>query len=91
MTKYYFFKGEIPDVQIKNKDLLMPLEILATADYNISRLLYSSLVVSIVNEMKESVRNISAWQLQFGRLICVHLGCRRRVCYIQAKDGSVNL
>jgi hypothetical protein len=38
----------------------MPLEILATADYNISRLLYSSLVVSIVNELKESVSNTSS-------------------------------
>lgn len=41
-------EGEIPDVKIAHKDLLLPLETLATADYNISRLLYSSLAVSIL-------------------------------------------
>ncbi|KAI8057473.1 hypothetical protein BDF21DRAFT_349187 [Thamnidium elegans] len=41
--------GELPDVQIKFKDLLLPLEVLASVDYNVSRLLYSSLVVGIIN------------------------------------------
>ncbi|KAI7908116.1 uncharacterized protein BX663DRAFT_493038 [Cokeromyces recurvatus] len=45
--------GEIPDVQISRKELLQPLEILATADFNISRLLYSSLAISIVNEFEQ--------------------------------------
>ncbi|KAI9359803.1 hypothetical protein BD770DRAFT_319254 [Pilaira anomala] len=40
--------GELPDVQIHFKDLLLPLEVLASADYNISRLLYSGLVVGII-------------------------------------------
>lgn len=47
--------GELPDVQIKFKDLLLPLEVLASADYNISRLLYSSLVVCIVQTNKPNV------------------------------------
>ncbi|KAI9483447.1 MAG: hypothetical protein EXX96DRAFT_536784 [Benjaminiella poitrasii] len=46
--------GEIPDVQISRRELLQPLEILATADFNISRLLYSSLTVSIVNEFEQT-------------------------------------
>ncbi|RCI04461.1 hypothetical protein CU098_001246, partial [Rhizopus stolonifer] len=45
--------GELPDVQIPRRDLIFPLEILAKTDHNISRLLYSSLMVSIVNEMKQ--------------------------------------
>ncbi|KAI8973303.1 hypothetical protein BDF20DRAFT_881619 [Mycotypha africana] len=47
-------QGEIPDVQISRRDLLLPLEVIATADYNISRLLYSSLTVGIANEFKQS-------------------------------------
>jgi hypothetical protein len=47
--------GELPDIQINYKDLLLPLEILASADYNISRLLYSSLVVGIVKTHKVDV------------------------------------
>ncbi|KAI8352478.1 hypothetical protein EDC96DRAFT_546617 [Choanephora cucurbitarum] len=46
--------GELPDIQIPRRDLISPLEVLARADFNISRLLYSSLVVSVVNETKQT-------------------------------------
>jgi hypothetical protein len=68
----------------------MPLEILATADYNISRLLYSSLVVSIVNELKESVSDICIYKMIIEIDTC-YLGYRRRTCHLYAKDGYVNL
>ncbi|KAG0937620.1 hypothetical protein G6F57_007384 [Rhizopus arrhizus] len=42
--------GELPDIQISYKDLLSPLEVISGSDYNISRLLFSSLIVGIVNE-----------------------------------------
>lgn len=48
-------KGEVPDIQIKLKEILTPLEVISSRDYNISRLLYSSLIVSIVNEVEEVV------------------------------------
>ncbi|KAI9251048.1 hypothetical protein BY458DRAFT_559563 [Sporodiniella umbellata] len=44
--------GELPDIQISYKDLLNPLEVVSSSDYNVSRLLYSSLVVGIVTEDK---------------------------------------
>lgn len=55
--------GELPDVQIKFKDLLLPLEVLASADYNISRLLFSSLVVCIVQTNKPKVSYITNIEL----------------------------
>ncbi|KAF1799211.1 hypothetical protein FB192DRAFT_1333067 [Mucor lusitanicus] len=68
-------EGEIPDVKILHKDLLRPLEVLATADYNISRLLYSSLAVSILNEMKgvSSDQEYSAYQDEFVKMITKNL------------------
>ncbi|GAN09060.1 DNA-dependent protein kinase catalytic subunit isoform 1 [Mucor ambiguus] len=74
MTRAYR-EGEIPDVKIAHKDLLLPLEVLATADYNISRLLYSSLAVSILNEMKSvsSDQEYSAYQDEFIKMITKNL------------------
>lgn len=68
-------QGEIPDVQISHKDLLLPLEVLATADYNISRLLYSSLAVSIVHEMKEAVaeQDYNEYKSEFVKMINTNL------------------
>ncbi|KAK4516378.1 uncharacterized protein ATC70_011349 [Mucor velutinosus] len=68
-------EGEIPDVKIAHKDLLLPLEVLATADYNISRLLYSSLAVSILNEMKDvsSDQEYYAYQDEFIEMIIKNL------------------
>ncbi|KAI8641990.1 hypothetical protein BD408DRAFT_483034 [Parasitella parasitica] len=67
--------GEIPDVQISHKDLLLPLEVLATADYNISRLLYSSLACSIINEMQESlaVQDYEDYKHEFVKMISKNL------------------
>ncbi|ORE05303.1 hypothetical protein BCV72DRAFT_250689 [Rhizopus microsporus var. microsporus] len=42
--------GDLPDIQITYKDLLIPLEVLSSADHSISRLLFSSIVVGVVNE-----------------------------------------
>jgi hypothetical protein len=58
LTDFLYFStlGELPDVQISFKDLLLPLEVLARADHNISRLLYSSLVVGII---KSNSRDVS--------------------------------
>ncbi|ORE12935.1 hypothetical protein BCV71DRAFT_230098, partial [Rhizopus microsporus] len=42
--------GDLPDIQITYKDLLTPLEVLSSADHSISRLLFSSIVIGVVNE-----------------------------------------
>ncbi|KAL9555838.1 hypothetical protein MBANPS3_002175 [Mucor bainieri] len=74
MTRSYR-EGEIPDVQIAHKDLLLPLEVLATADYNISRLLYSSLAVSILREMRGVATDpeYAAYQDEFVKMVTRNL------------------
>lgn len=57
--------GELPDIQISYKDLLSPLEVISGSDYNISRLLFSSLIVGIVNESNKEVHQLK----------CLHVHC----------------
>ncbi|KAI8883147.1 hypothetical protein K501DRAFT_333495 [Backusella circina FSU 941] len=49
--------GELPDIQIGYMDIIKPLEKLACSDYNISRMIYCNLVVSIVKNSLEETRS----------------------------------
>lgn len=42
--------GELPDVQIKYKDLIVPLQTLGCNDNETARLLFSDLVVAITEQ-----------------------------------------
>jgi DNA-dependent protein kinase catalytic subunit len=55
VTLYRAYReGEIPDIQISSKDLILPLQILATRDIEFSGQIYHLLVSEIVNAMSNS-------------------------------------
>ena len=43
--------GELPDIEINHGDLINPLQALAQRDLDISRILFTSLFVSIYNQL----------------------------------------
>ncbi|CAF4200726.1 unnamed protein product, partial [Rotaria sordida] len=50
VEKYRTYRiGELPDIQIRYSDIIIPLQALAQYDNHIARLLYASLFTSILN------------------------------------------
>ena len=56
MEKYRTYRiGELPDIQIRNSDIIIPLQALAQYDNHTARLLYASLFTSILNALEEKL------------------------------------
>ena len=54
VEKYRQYRiGELPDIQIRFSDLIIPLQVLAQSDHQIARILFSSLFTSIVNALED--------------------------------------
>lgn len=54
VEKYRTYRiGELPDIQIRNSDIIIPLQALAQYDNHTARLLYASLFTSILNALEE--------------------------------------
>ncbi|CAF1415867.1 unnamed protein product, partial [Rotaria sordida] len=47
--------GELPDIQIRYSDIIIPLQALAQYDNHIARLLYASLFTSILNSLEDKL------------------------------------
>ncbi|KAG0180275.1 hypothetical protein DFQ29_000972 [Apophysomyces sp. BC1021] len=57
VTMYRNYRvGELPDIQIKHRELIEPLQALGRKDNEIARLLHAGLVVSIVNDVETNHR-----------------------------------
>lgn len=52
------YLGELPDIQIKYMDLLVPLQALGCNDNEIARLLHTKVVVSIANDAQRNGRMV---------------------------------
>lgn len=50
--------GELPDIQIKHKELIVPLQVLSQKDVEISRMLFTTLFVSVFKNVDESVKMV---------------------------------
>ena len=54
VEKYRSYRiGELPDIQIRSSDLIIPLQALAQYDNQIARLLYSSLFTSMLTSLED--------------------------------------
>ena len=56
VEKYRTYRiGELPDIQIRSSDILIPLQALAQCDNQIARLLYASLFTSVLDSLEEKL------------------------------------
>ncbi|CAF3871944.1 unnamed protein product [Rotaria magnacalcarata] len=56
VEKYRTYRiGELPDIQIRYSDIIIPLQALAQYDNHIARLLYASLFTSIFNSLEDKL------------------------------------
>ena len=56
VEKYRTYRiGELPDIQIRYSDIIIPLQALAQYDNHIARLLYASLFTSILNSLEDKL------------------------------------
>ncbi|CAF3651048.1 unnamed protein product [Rotaria socialis] len=56
VEKYRTYRiGELPDIQIRYSDIIIPLQALAQYDNHIARLLYASLFTSILNALEDKL------------------------------------
>ena len=56
VEKYRTYRiGELPDIQIRYSDIIIPLQALAQYDNQIARLLYASLFTSILNSLEDKL------------------------------------
>ncbi|CAF4567980.1 unnamed protein product, partial [Rotaria sp. Silwood1] len=58
VEKYRTYRiGELPDIQIRFSDIIIPLQALSQYDNHIARLLYSNLFISILNSLEDKLSN----------------------------------
>jgi DNA-dependent protein kinase catalytic subunit len=58
VEKYRTYRiGELPDIQIRYSDIIIPLQALAQYDNHIARLLYASLFTSILTSLEDKLSN----------------------------------
>ncbi|CAF4190573.1 unnamed protein product, partial [Rotaria sordida] len=58
VEKYRTYRiGELPDIQIRFSDIIIPLQALAQYDDHIARLLYSNLFTSILTSLEDKLSN----------------------------------
>ncbi|CAF4878935.1 unnamed protein product, partial [Rotaria sp. Silwood2] len=58
VEKYRTYRiGELPDIQIRFSDIIIPLQALAQYDDHIARLLYSNLFTSILTSLEDKLLN----------------------------------
>ncbi|CAF4574892.1 unnamed protein product [Rotaria sp. Silwood2] len=58
VEKYRTYRiGELPDIQIRFSDIIIPLQALAQYDDHIARLLYSNLFTSILISLEDKLSN----------------------------------
>jgi len=56
VEKYRTYRiGELPDIQIRSSDIIIPLQALSQYDNHIARLLYSSLFTSILTSLEDKL------------------------------------
>ena len=56
VEKYRSYRiGELPDIQIRYSDIIIPLQALAQYDNHTARLLYASLFTSILNALEDKL------------------------------------
>ena len=53
--------GELPDIEINHGDLINPLQALAQRDLDISRILFTSLFVSIYNQLDDNNMQVKCY------------------------------
>jgi len=64
VEKYRTYRiGELPDIQIRNSDIIIPLQALAQYDNHTARLLYASLFTSILNALEEKLSSDEYYDL----------------------------
>jgi DNA-dependent protein kinase catalytic subunit len=86
--------GELPDVAIKPKDILEPLQVLTTRDSSMARLLYSILFLSIYEHAPERDRRVLREEaseaiekvMRLSRCTAPVIGALERICF----EGKVN-
>ncbi len=81
--------GELPDVQIKPKDLLEPLQVLAARDSAVARLLYAIMFLSVLEHaspndkrvMREEAAQSIERVLRSSRCTAPVIGSLERICF----------
>ncbi len=64
VEKYRTYRiGELPDIQIRYSDIIIPLQALAQYDNQIARLLYASLFTSILNSLEDKLSSDEYYDL----------------------------